>query len=172
MVAGPSTYALYVVPDNGFDGYQSISKGTNWGGAHITITDFTEGNKVKLQKFIDIYKTYDKTITKWNPAAKEVTPWATGLRQYNIDSGTLDNLKEIIRVTGVTDFKRKPWHIYCSTGLQKVDGSDWSQIHFSLIMVKKTDNTVEWLEDTRVPFLYINNVTKIHWLQNCAKQKW
>ena len=147
-----STYAIYVVPDHGNPfNCQSISKGIDWKGAHITIAGFSKINEQKLRKFLNDYKAaFSSNIKRWNPSNDSVT---LKRDKYIITSRTLDKLKQILQKRSVENLKGPsgyPWHITCSSGSPgKFDfrGTKWS-----LIMAKRTGDTIEQMENTRVPF--------------------
>jgi predicted transcriptional regulator len=158
-----------VVPDNGFEKCESISKGTDWLGAHITIAAYSEDNKAALRKFIDVYRTTEQfkpvynmnpiATKKWNPNGKDVKIVQNGER-YDINSKTLNNLKEVLKAAGASSDSEGTWHIYCKTGLPILSEAEWRKIDFSVIMIKKTGKTITWLEDTRTPFLDMTDANK------------
>lgn len=151
-----SEYALYAVPDNVniFDPCESISFGINWKGPHITLCGFTKNNKYKILNVLSYIKyninpTFKNNV-HWNPLYENVK-----IIQYNylFDSNTLKQITSFIK-NYIEDVREDNFHIYNRLGINP-DINILRKTSWSLMMIKKTGENVEWLHDTRVPLYLI-----------------
>lgn len=153
-----SKYAIYVVPDQPevLGPCESISFGINWGGPHITISTFTIGNEKKIPPILDyIKKEVNPRLSKqgslWNPLHDviKLDPY-----MYRFESDTLNQFSDFLR-KHVENVKEHEFHIYNRLGVNP-DISLLGKTTWSLIMIKQTNQHVEWLTSTKVPLYCIN----------------
>ncbi|KAJ3452452.1 hypothetical protein M0812_04221 [Anaeramoeba flamelloides] len=74
-------YAIYVVPDETFQ-YESISKGINWLGSHMTFSGFSTENKDGIKKFLSWYKKKSKETENnipWQPKKETLSASKTAI---------------------------------------------------------------------------------------------
>lgn len=148
-------YGLYLIPDNNFPKCDSISKGINWGGSHITLAGFTSNNKNKIEKALNHLRTIfsSQQTKRWKLMSKHIKiKW----NKYEISgSDNLVRLLEVLKENGVDNYKTD-LHIYCENGLP--NNIDFlKNVEWSLIMIEKQGSQVKWLENTKVSF---NDFTK------------
>jgi hypothetical protein len=155
-----SEYAIYVVPDRPevFNPCESISLGINWGGPHITISRFTTENGKLIPPVLNhIRKKFEKELSKnknkplWNPLQESVKCSPT---KYIFESKTLKKISDFLR-QHVENVKEDEFHLYNRLGVSR-NLTNLGKTTWSLIMIKKTGQHVEWLTQTKVPIYNLN----------------
>jgi hypothetical protein len=153
-----SEYAMYVVPDTpGVLGpFESISFNINWRGPHITICRFTAGNVVKIPYILDYIRSevnplLAKQSVLWNPLLDKVSVVPN---MYIFESTTLTKLTTFLK-NYVELVKENDFHIYNRLRINP-DIFALGLTKWSMIMIKKTGDKIEWLTSTRVPLYKID----------------
>ncbi|KAJ6237245.1 transmembrane protein with metallophosphoesterase domain [Anaeramoeba flamelloides] len=160
-------YAIYVVPDETFQ-YESISKGINWLGSHMTFSGFSTENKDGIKKFLRWYKKKSNETENnipWKPSNDSLSASKTAI---HFRSQNLMYLRSKLSKFNVHNLK-KNWHITCSAGVPK--GYNFDQTKFFLIMIELEGKKVTWLEETRTRLYNLNQTNKNKKKENRRKRK-
>lgn len=150
-------YGLYLVPDY-FPTCQSISKGIDWGGPHITLAGFTSNNYTRILLALDYLRSFllSKKTKIWKLKFEYL--YKPNNNQFNISgSETLTNLTNILKNFNLEKL-REPGqlHIFCSNGIY-LDNNILKPIKWGLFLVKKNQDMVNLIPESK---LYLFDIHK------------
>lgn len=151
-------YGLYLVPDDNFPKCDSVSKGMDWGGAHITLAGFSSDNGRPIESALEELRRKFAIEQKkeWRLRNVHIYPEKYDEKikshtQYKIhDSEALSfHLFNILKKYNIQKLKNE-FHIYCRNGLPDKSKLKLKDMRWSLIIIVKQDSEVKWMDRSKI----------------------
>jgi hypothetical protein len=153
------SFGLYLVPDDPsvFAKAKSVSNGVDWGGIHMTIAGFSSSNDQKISLALERFKLLQHGRHRWHVNASDIENVTISGSQWNINSRTLQSLRDFLASCGVERLKTN-FHLFFSEGWidneqenrAALKKQTWSLMKIKQV-VKQDGREISWL-NPRVEF--------------------